>query len=135
MVAHVWLCCQPPILLRRALKSSSIPPAHGGEEAEAQGDGNGMQHKGVSISEGANIFVSVWNLHRNPRLWGKQHTLEMCIKPSTPCPCASHSSDAEGTCIRLGTADGSYTLHQFAREHTHTRASPFPFFRMQGCER
>jgi len=60
---------QPPILLRRALKDTSLPAAHGGEEVEAKGNSQGMQHEGVSISPGANIFISVWNLHRNPRMW------------------------------------------------------------------
>ena len=50
--------------------------AHGGEEADAKGNSEGMQHTGVSISPGANIFISVWNLHRNPRMWCV-HTLSL----------------------------------------------------------
>jgi len=62
---------QPPILLRRALKESALPKAHGGEVSEAQGDAQGMQNTGVRINPNANIFISVWNLHRNPRLWDR----------------------------------------------------------------
>jgi len=58
---------QPPILLRRALKETKLPVAHSGShEDQASSD---MQPSGVSISPGANIFISVWNLHRNPKLW------------------------------------------------------------------
>jgi len=60
-----------PILLRRALKESALPKAHGGEVSEAQGDAQGMQNTGVRINPNANIFISVWNLHRNPRLWDR----------------------------------------------------------------
>lgn len=62
---------QPPILLRRALKDTSLPKAHGGEMVEARGDSEGMQKTGISIAPGANIFISVWNLHRNPRMWDR----------------------------------------------------------------
>eukprot|EP00960_Hanusia_phi_P033408 750446-Hanusia_phi.AAC.1 len=48
---------QPPILLRRALKATKLPAAHSGTNEE-QAD-NDMQPSGVSISPGANIFISV----------------------------------------------------------------------------
>eukprot|EP00291_Cryptomonas_curvata_P020761 CAMPEP_0172165816 /NCGR_PEP_ID=MMETSP1050-20130122/8625_1 /TAXON_ID=233186 /ORGANISM="Cryptomonas curvata, Strain CCAP979/52" /LENGTH=561 /DNA_ID=CAMNT_0012836335 /DNA_START=256 /DNA_END=1937 /DNA_ORIENTATION=- len=55
---------QPPILLRRCLEENTLPRAHGGVLGEG-----GMQEKGVTLSKGANVFISVWNLHRNPALW------------------------------------------------------------------
>ena len=40
---------QPPVLIRRALEDVELD--------------------GYKISEGTDFFISVWNLHRNPRLW------------------------------------------------------------------
>jgi len=58
---------QPPILLRRVLTETELPRAQNGD----QGLENGMpiQAEGVKLNPGANIFISVWNLHRNPLLW------------------------------------------------------------------
>lgn len=58
---------QPPILLRRCLSEVKLPAAHAGDVE--RGDERGMQFKGVTLSRDANVFVSVWNLHRNPTLW------------------------------------------------------------------
>ena len=67
---------QPPILIRRALGPDTLPgPLHG--------DPNGYP-----IDKGADIFISVWNLHR----WGalqKQIMLAgrrpACMFMSSPC--------------------------------------------------
>ncbi|KAG2495589.1 hypothetical protein HYH03_006189 [Edaphochlamys debaryana] len=48
---------QPPILIRRALGEDVLP---GG----LKGDPNGYP-----IGKGADLFISVWNLHRSPYLW------------------------------------------------------------------
>ena len=48
---------QPPILIRRALDDDVLP-------AGLSGDPNGYP-----IGAGADIFISVWNLHRSPHLW------------------------------------------------------------------
>ena len=69
LVEGLRLYPQPPILLRRALTETALPPAHGGEDCADLCDADGMQKEPVSIAPGANIFISVWNLHRNPRLW------------------------------------------------------------------
>ena len=76
-------------------------PTYAGEECADFCDSNGMQQQGVKVSQGANIFISVWNLHRNPRLWDKadefdpsrflrpQHALrheswEVCLSRAAP---------------------------------------------------
>lgn len=43
---------QPPILIRRALGEDVLPPGLGGDQ------------QGYPIGKGADIFISVWNLHR-----------------------------------------------------------------------
>jgi cytochrome P450 len=48
---------QPPILIRRALEDDVLPPG-------LNGDPNGYP-----IGKGADLFISVWNLHRSPHLW------------------------------------------------------------------
>ena len=48
---------QPPILIRRALADDVLPPG-------LNGDPNGYP-----IGAGADLFVSVYNLHRSPHLW------------------------------------------------------------------
>lgn len=48
---------QPPILIRRALNDDILPAGLKG----AQG--------GYPIGKGADLFISVWNLHRSPYLW------------------------------------------------------------------
>ena len=42
---------QPPVLIRRAIEPVKLG--------------------GYDIAEGTDFFISVWNLHRNPRLWDK----------------------------------------------------------------
>ena len=82
---------QPPILLRRALKDTSLPKAHGGEMMEARGDTDGMQKTGVDIAPGANIFISVWNLHRNPRMWDRPDDFDPS-RFTRPQPATRHLS-------------------------------------------
>lgn len=48
---------QPPILIRRSLEDDILPPG-------LNGDLNGYP-----IGKGADLFISVWNLHRSPHLW------------------------------------------------------------------
>ena len=43
---------QPPILIRRSLADDVLPPGLNGDPA------------GYPIGKGADIFISVWNLHR-----------------------------------------------------------------------
>ena len=47
---------EPPILIRRALEAVRLP--RGGAAAE------------VTLPKGADVFVSLYNLHRDPKLWG-----------------------------------------------------------------
>ncbi|GLC58319.1 hypothetical protein PLESTB_001346100 [Pleodorina starrii] len=48
---------QPPILIRRALNEDTLPAGLGGDPG------------GYPIGKGADLFISVWNLHRSPYLW------------------------------------------------------------------
>ena len=48
---------QPPILIRRALDDDVLPPGLNGDPS------------GYPIGKGADLFISVWNLHRSPHLW------------------------------------------------------------------
>lgn len=50
---------QPPILIRRALSDDVLP-------AGLNGDPNGYP-----IGAGADLFISVYNLHRSPHLWSE----------------------------------------------------------------
>lgn len=55
---------QPPLLIRRALKSDLLPGGYKG------------QKDGFQIPKGTDIFVSVYNLHRSPFFWDKPHEFE-----------------------------------------------------------
>ncbi|GBF92821.1 cytochrome P450 chloroplastic [Raphidocelis subcapitata] len=48
---------QPPLLIRRSLEPDTLPAGLGGDP------------KGYPIGKGADLFISVWNLHRSPHLW------------------------------------------------------------------
>mmetsp|Transcript_1603 Transcript_1603/g.4035 ORF Transcript_1603/g.4035 Transcript_1603/m.4035 type:complete len:641 (+) Transcript_1603:133-2055(+) len=65
---------QPPILLRRALEAVELPLSHAGEDPSTAGPDGVMQEKTVKLGKGANVFISVWNLHRNPNLWDEPNT-------------------------------------------------------------
>lgn len=53
---------QPPLLIRRALGPDTLPPG-------LNGDPNGYP-----IGAGADLFISVWNLHHSPHLWKDPET-------------------------------------------------------------
>lgn len=53
---------QPPILIRRALSDDVLPPGLNGDP------------KGYPIGKGADLFISVWNLHHSPYLWKDPET-------------------------------------------------------------
>jgi cytochrome P450 len=48
---------QPPILIRRAINDDTLPPGLNGDP------------DGYPIGAGADLFISVWNLHHSPYLW------------------------------------------------------------------
>eukprot|EP00775_Hariotina_reticulata_P002604 gene2604-2906_t len=48
---------QPPLLIRRALAPDTLPPGLNGAP------------EGYPIGKGADLFISVWNLHHSPHLW------------------------------------------------------------------
>lgn len=48
---------QPPILIRRALGDDILPSGLNGADG------------GYPIGKGADLFISVWNLHHSPHLW------------------------------------------------------------------
>jgi len=48
---------QPPLLIRRALAEDKLPPGLNGDP------------EGYPIGKGADLFISVWNLHHSPHLW------------------------------------------------------------------
>ena len=72
---------QPPILIRRALGPDTLP-------APLHGDPNGYP-----IDKGADLFISVWNLHR----WG------LAPEPATPTPAdsaiACSGTEAPHVCV------------------------------------
>lgn len=55
---------QPPLLIRRSLKSDSLPGGYKGKK------------DGHSIPAGTDIFLSVYNLHRSPYFWDRPHEFE-----------------------------------------------------------
>lgn len=58
---------QPPILIRRALNDDVLPTPLGGDP------------KGYPIGKGADIFISVWNLHRCSHLLSGWH-VELAVE-------------------------------------------------------
>ncbi len=67
---------QPPILIRRALGEDTLPPGLRGDPA------------GYPIGKGADLFISVWNLHR----WGRHVRV----------PWGHCKSCGERQCLHLG---------------------------------
>ncbi|GAB2282499.1 hypothetical protein Dimus_017041 [Dionaea muscipula] len=61
VVEALRLYPQPPLLIRRALKSDTLPGGYKGEK------------DGYSIPPGTDIFLSVYNLHRSPYFWDHPH--------------------------------------------------------------
>ncbi|CAM8890928.1 unnamed protein product [Rhodiola kirilowii] len=75
VVESLRLFPQPPLLIRRSLKSDSLPGGH-------QGDKNGYV-----IPAGTDIFISVYNLHRSPYFWDQPNEFEperFLVKKSSP---------------------------------------------------
>ncbi|XP_027127165.1 cytochrome P450 97B2, chloroplastic isoform X1 [Coffea eugenioides] len=64
VVETLRLYPQPPLLIRRSLKSDKLPGGH-------KGDNNGY-----AIPAGTDIFLSVYNVHRSPYLWDNPNDFE-----------------------------------------------------------
>ncbi|XP_052186394.1 cytochrome P450 97B2, chloroplastic isoform X2 [Diospyros lotus] len=64
VVEALRLFPQPPLLIRRTLKSDSLPGGYKGNK------------DGYAIPAGTDIFVSVYNLHRSPYFWDNPHEFE-----------------------------------------------------------
>ncbi|XP_059625143.1 cytochrome P450 97B2, chloroplastic isoform X2 [Cornus florida] len=64
VVETLRLYPQPPLLIRRALKSDLLPGGYKGD------------NDGYAIPVGTDIFISVYNLHRSPYFWDKPHEFE-----------------------------------------------------------
>ncbi|XP_028758861.1 cytochrome P450 97B2, chloroplastic [Neltuma alba] len=55
---------QPPLLIRRSLKSDVLPGGYKGAK------------DGYAIPAGTDLFISVYNLHRSPYFWDSPHEFE-----------------------------------------------------------
>lgn len=64
VVESLRLFPQPPLLIRRSLKSDSLPGGYKGDT------------DGYVIPAGTDIFISVYNLHRSPYFWNKPNEFE-----------------------------------------------------------
>lgn len=64
VVEALRLYPQPPLLIRRALKSDNLPGGFKGNES------------GYAIPAGTDIFISVYNLHRSPYFWDNPDEFE-----------------------------------------------------------
>ncbi|XP_030456075.2 cytochrome P450 97B2, chloroplastic [Syzygium oleosum] len=64
VVEALRLYPQPPLLIRRALKSDRLPGGYRGDE------------NGYPIPAGTDIFISVYNLHRSPYFWDRPNEFE-----------------------------------------------------------
>eukprot|EP00878_Enallax_costatus_P019732 GHUV01020825.1.p1 GENE.GHUV01020825.1~~GHUV01020825.1.p1 ORF type:complete len:523 (+),score=156.16 GHUV01020825.1:102-1670(+) len=79
---------QPPLLIRRALGPDTLPPG-------LNGDPNGYP-----IGAGADLFISVWNLHHSPHLWKDPDTFrperfnETFVNPAFGDKWAGYQPDA-----------------------------------------
>ena len=71
---------QPPILIRRALNDDVLPTPLGGDP------------KGYPIGKGADIFISVWNLHR--------YSTHMCLMKGLTVQHRKHCSICTEDSIR-----------------------------------
>lgn len=84
---------QPPILIRRALGPDTLPPG-------LNGDPNGYP-----IGKGADLFISVWNLHHSPHLWRDPDTFrperffEKNENPAYKGAWAGYNPDALGSAL------------------------------------
>lgn len=57
LVEALRLYPEPPVIIRRALKETELP----------RGSSDGP----VKLVKGTDVFISTWNLHRNPALWDR----------------------------------------------------------------
>lgn len=64
VVEALRLYPQPPLLIRRSLKSDVLPGGHKGEK------------DGYAIPAGTDVFISVYNLHRSPYFWDRPDDFE-----------------------------------------------------------
>ncbi|KAL3646192.1 hypothetical protein CASFOL_011372 [Castilleja foliolosa] len=64
VVESLRLYPQPPLLIRRSLKSDRLPGGYNGDK------------DGYQIPVGTDLFVSVYNLHRSPYFWDKPNDFE-----------------------------------------------------------
>ncbi|KAL9328781.1 hypothetical protein ACSQ67_003784 [Phaseolus vulgaris] len=64
IVEALRLYPQPPLLIRRSLKSDVLPGGHKGDK------------DGYAIPAGTDLFISVYNLHRSPYFWDRPHEFE-----------------------------------------------------------
>ena len=92
---------QPPVLIRRALEPVTLD--------------------GYKIDAGTDFFISVWNLHRNPRLWENPDKFD-------PGPVPDRSEDAERDhgelrvpSVRRRAAEVRRRSVRAVREHHHAR--------------
>ncbi|MCL7027869.1 hypothetical protein MKW94_017078 [Papaver nudicaule] len=64
VVESLRLYPQPPLLIRRSLKSDVLPGGYNGDK------------DGYAIPAGTDIFISVYNLHRSPYFWDRPNDFE-----------------------------------------------------------
>ncbi|KAJ9185111.1 hypothetical protein P3X46_004777 [Hevea brasiliensis] len=64
VVEALRLYPQPPLLIRRALKSDVLPGGYKGDK------------DGYAIPSGTDIFISLYNLHRSPYFWDSPNEFE-----------------------------------------------------------
>ncbi|KAI3979206.1 hypothetical protein MKX01_017031 [Papaver californicum] len=64
VVESLRLYPQPPLLIRRSLKSDVLPGGYNREK------------DGYAIPTGTDIFISVYNLHRSPYFWDRPNDFE-----------------------------------------------------------
>ncbi|XP_057955804.1 cytochrome P450 97B2, chloroplastic [Malania oleifera] len=64
VVEALRLYPQPPLLIRRALKSDMLPGGYKGDK------------DGYTIPAGTDVFLSLYNLHRSPYFWDQPHEFE-----------------------------------------------------------
>ncbi|KAI3457646.1 hypothetical protein Pfo_014309 [Paulownia fortunei] len=64
VVESLRLYPQPPLLIRRSLKSDRLPGGYNGDK------------DGYPIPAGTDLFVSVYNLHRSPHFWDNPNDFE-----------------------------------------------------------
>ncbi|KAL5581604.1 hypothetical protein UlMin_014046 [Ulmus minor] len=64
VVESLRLYPQPPLLIRRSLKSDKLPGGYNGDK------------NGYEIPAGTDVFISVYNLHRSPYFWDRPNEFE-----------------------------------------------------------